>query len=232
MNYGDIVRFVSEEVSYDPYLVGDPQTLLDYANRALEKMRSYSPDTDDEVTFSSVIGQQEYNLPDDLVKVNFVLYDGEPLDIFPYAEAKKQESLYFTGVTDVDGYPGMCYIRNMTNSNEVTVPGQDPKGSGIISSRYILGFQPVPAIDTDIVVSYSKNIPLFTGTDNSEIPAIPNLYHEAICMYMLMRLNKKRNEHQIAQTYEAEWTKALNKFSVFQKNLHPTYMSVTNSDNY
>jgi hypothetical protein len=174
---------------------------------------------DDQATFNTVPGQKEYNLPDNILEISLVEYDGIPLTIYNFSEAEKRSAYNTATILPIQGHPEWAYFRALTNSNTVTALGGNP--SVVPPSRTIVGFFPIPS-DAKQVTVYGSNRPPLLVLD-SDTPAFPDEFHEMIYSYMMFRMWKKDMEPEQAAFYRAEFEKDLSKMRIYFTNMKPIY---------
>lgn len=214
-----IQQRIKDQLSNDTYFTDTEINNL--INDAIVDMSKFVNARDDSVSFSTVLNQKEYNLPDGLVEVHQVTVSNNRIERLSLAEILK---LYSTGITttpNLSGTPSCYYIRKLTNANTSTTVGGDPLL--VTPSRNIIGFYPTPASVETVEIFYTSRPSSLTL--DGDVPAFPEEYHKTIVLYCLHWLKQKDNEYDQALYYKRLYEEDTLKMKLEMDGEQPNYIN-------
>ncbi len=164
-----------------------------WLNQALRIMCSVAQPLQSHHRFLTVLGQQEYVLPDSVIRIFGVQYnDGIVRTLTPRDTLTAQDGAYATGV------PDYFYLRNRTlntvthTSTDLAVAPVDPNKPQ--KAAMVLGLDPIPATSNIpvIVNHFSRHQLLIMPAD---CPNLPEEFHDGLCAYAIAKGKEKESSY-------------------------------------
>lgn len=213
-------RIIAKLAGDTVYLAIDTD-LNDLIDDSIDEIGKETPLQDNLITFNSVFGQQEYNIPDNIFKIFSVTWKNIPLDEITYAEATRQFGEYDVLITTtslIKGPPNEFYTRLLTVDPSITTtPGLDPNVD--TPSQLVLGTYPIPDEVQTFKISAAFRLPhLVADTDT---PQIPLPYHKMIVDYVIGELYEKSKEFNTGQFFKNRYEQKLMEYRQWILTLQP-----------
>lgn len=150
----------------------------------------------------TVASQQEYALPDEVIKVFSVTYfQGRNYQLRPADNVGIQSGVLVTGT------PSSFYLRqrsrNTAGLTTTTVDVQPVDANNPRKAAMVIGLDPAPSGVGSLIVSYYSRSMVLVN-DGDEI-SIPEEFHDGICAYAIAKGKEKDLAYEEGQLYLARF---------------------------
>jgi hypothetical protein len=156
---------------------------------------------------SSLVGVGTYTFPsENILEIDSLHFDGEPLQNVPFAQAERE------------------YI-GKDLSDDVAVPLAWWEWAGTFT------LWPAPSTSSDIVLYYT--VRPTTVVSSGELLGLPDKYYPQILQYVLQQAYEMDEDYQASQMKGKQFEDALNEYGEQERSAqHMTFQSVTLVDGY
>lgn len=204
MNLGDIKTRVASEYGDRAYSQITEADITNWANDGMLEIVKMTACIKTSTTIAAVVGQTEYSLPSDFVKMRRVIYNGYMLSHVTRDEVDKLNHGLIDNPTQ--GRPGYYYVEwnNM-------------------------GVYPAPDDTLNFTVEYAQ-VPTSLSVDG-DTPELPEIFHSDIVEYVLMRCARLDGDVERAILFQEDFALSVAETqAAFENPETDTYASIKDFD--